>query len=97
MNTTIDHDNEETILQSSHRHWIENREREQQDRDKKAVVDVCATDQRSPLRNLTSPSGVFSTTGFRDRQRGIWSRFSVTSELDKLSDSMAGLCKNPSL
>lgn len=37
MNTTIDRDDEETILQSSHREWIEDREREQQDRDERAV------------------------------------------------------------
>jgi hypothetical protein len=37
MNTTIDHDDEETVLQSSHREWVEDREREQQDRDKQAV------------------------------------------------------------
>ena len=30
MNTTIDRDDEETILQSSHREWVENQEREQQ-------------------------------------------------------------------
>jgi hypothetical protein len=37
MMTTIDQDDEEAILQSSHRDWIENREREQQDRDKQVV------------------------------------------------------------
>jgi hypothetical protein len=37
MNTTIDRDDEETILQSSHREWVEDREREQQNRDKQAV------------------------------------------------------------
>jgi hypothetical protein len=37
MNTTIDQDDEETILQSSHREWAEDQERRQQDRDKQAV------------------------------------------------------------
>jgi hypothetical protein len=37
VNTTIDREDEETILQSSHREWIEDREREQQDRDERAV------------------------------------------------------------
>jgi hypothetical protein len=37
MNATIDRDDEETILQSSHGEWIEDREREQQDRDRQAV------------------------------------------------------------
>jgi hypothetical protein len=37
MNTIIDHDDAETILQSSHREWVENPEREQQSRDKLIV------------------------------------------------------------
>jgi hypothetical protein len=34
MNTTTARDDEETLLQSSHREWIEDREREQQNKDK---------------------------------------------------------------
>ena len=37
MNTTIDQDDEETILQNSLREWAEEWEREQQDRDKQVV------------------------------------------------------------
>jgi hypothetical protein len=37
MNTTIDRDDEETILQSGHREWAEEWERRQQDRDRQAV------------------------------------------------------------
>jgi hypothetical protein len=37
MNTTIDRDDEETILQSSHRKWVEDQEREQQLRDERFV------------------------------------------------------------
>jgi hypothetical protein len=36
-------DNQETVLQSSHREWIEDREREQQIRDRKAVERFLAT------------------------------------------------------
>jgi hypothetical protein len=34
---TTDSDDQETFLQSSHREWIEDREREQQTRDRQAV------------------------------------------------------------
>ena len=37
MNTTIDQDDQETTLQSGHREWAEEWEREQQYRDKQAV------------------------------------------------------------
>lgn len=37
MNTTIDHDDEETVFQSSHREWAEDQERRQQERDEQAV------------------------------------------------------------
>lgn len=37
MNTTIYQDDEETLLQSSHREWAENRERLRQEQDQRAV------------------------------------------------------------
>jgi hypothetical protein len=37
MNTTIDHDDEETIFQSGHRQWAEDQERQQQERDERVV------------------------------------------------------------
>jgi hypothetical protein len=37
MNTTTDRDDEETVFQSSHREWVEDQERRQQERDQRAV------------------------------------------------------------
>jgi hypothetical protein len=54
--TTIDRDDGEAIPLSSHREWIEDREREQQDRDKKAVERFLAGKSqdsiKGPLRQM---------------------------------------------
>jgi hypothetical protein len=59
-NMTIDRDEQETVLQSSHREWCEDREREQQERDERAVagsgVDV------KPKASLASQSTIDTGT-----------------------------------
>jgi hypothetical protein len=52
MNTTIDRDDQETTLQSSHREWAEAWERERQDRDEQAVEQFL----RLKLLQSTSPT-----------------------------------------
>ena len=68
MNSTIDQDDEDTLLQSSHREWAEAQERELQNRDKRAVERFLAgkLKQKGDF-NL----GAIGTIGCSPAKRGI--------------------------